>query len=348
MQALVWQEAEHVVVRELAIPQLKPGYALVKVAYCGICGSDLEEYWHGPVMLPKAAHPLSGRSIPLTLGHEAAGMVVAVSPDEAGGISVGDRVCLESMRSCGRCRYCLNGQDYLCERLVCMGLQDDGAMAEYILAPTWACHPLSDDMTYIAGALVEPLSVVVHAWRIAGARAGESAVVYGAGMIGLGLVRMAVRNGVEVFVVEPDAGRRALALSFGAVEARSPDEGGAFTDRDMAFECSGRMEALRSAIDAVRKAGKVVAIGIHDAPGMFNPNTLIVKQVQLAGSVGNSREDYQYSFEWVREDFGTLQQLIGHVTTLEHVDDEGFRRAQGAGAGPKVLVRIGGDLIDVR
>ena len=114
MRALRWMDRESVDVADVAMPDLKPGQVLVKVAYCGICGSDLEEFWHGPVMLPVAKHPLSGRQVPLTLGHEAAGVVAALGPGTGTQVSVGQKVSLESMRSCGRCRYCQAGTDYLC------------------------------------------------------------------------------------------------------------------------------------------------------------------------------------------------------------------------------------------
>lgn len=343
MRAIVWEGRENVQVREVPRPRLKLGQALVQVAYCGICGSDLEEYWEGPVMLPQTPHPLSGRNLPLILGHEAVGIVAEVSSDGNPPVKVGDRVCLESLRSCGTCADCLGGHEYLCEQMVCMGLQDDGAMAEFVRVPLSACHKLPPGMPTRAGALVEPLSVVHHAWKVAHMQTGQTALIYGAGMIGLGLVRWAVQSGIRAWVVEPHAGRRDLAVALGAERAVSPTDTQEVVGADTAFECSGRAGALCAAVDHVRKGGTVVAIGIHGEPVSLNVNTLIAKQVRLLGSVGNSHGDFMDAFRWVSQDHTMLSNLVGLVTTLDSVVAEGFRRAStDLATAPKVIVKIHG------
>jgi len=167
-------------------PPPPPGWVQVAVGWCGICGTDLDELLHGPVLVP---------SIPLVLGHEAAGTVLAAAAGV--GFAVGDRVGLENTLGCGRCARCLAGDPQLCADFAVMGLMFDGALAERVNVPAAMCAVLPDGISDEAGALAEPLSVAVRAVRRAGGVRGRSVGVVGAGTIGLLVAAVARAEGAR-------------------------------------------------------------------------------------------------------------------------------------------------------
>lgn len=345
MRVLRWEGRRCLAVREMDLPPRAHDEVLVRVAFCGICGSDLEEYLDGPLMLPVSRHPVSQRQIPIVLGHEISGVVVKAP--EASALRTGDRVCLESLRSCGNCEYCRSGQEFLCDRGICIGLQDDGGMAEFVTAPVWACHQLPDSLDPRVGALVEPLSVVVHAWKKVHHVVPRTVGIFGAGTIGLGLTRWTALQGASPFVIEPDARRRALSREFGAVQAMSPETEGLerrASSLNVIFECSGHEGALDQALSLVKKGGIVVAIGVHRSAVRLHMNTAITKEIQLVGSVGNSHEDFVQSLRWVSQDGALLSRLIGGVFPLERAIAEGFdRTGPNTPTGPKLLIHLESD-----
>src|ERR1700730_4842693 len=146
-----------------APPNPQPGWVTVAITYCGICGTDIDEYLHGPVVIPTAPHPLTGAHAPLVLGHEGAGIVIASGAGS--GIEIGTRVGLENSVGCGHCAACLSGNRQLCPQLAVMGLMLDGALAEVVNVPASMCARLPADLADEAGALAESLAVTVRAVR---------------------------------------------------------------------------------------------------------------------------------------------------------------------------------------
>jgi (R,R)-butanediol dehydrogenase / meso-butanediol dehydrogenase / diacetyl reductase len=172
-------------VEEVPDPQVRPGTVAVEVEWCGICGTDLHEYLEGPIFVPtaEAPHPLTGEAMPVTLGHEFAGVVAEVGPG-VDDVRVGDRVVVDPCVVCGRCDACRQGRYNVCRTLGFVGLSGGGGgFSRYVGAERRWVHPLGDLGTDV-GALIEPLAVAQHAVRLSGARPGHSAVVFVAGPIG--------------------------------------------------------------------------------------------------------------------------------------------------------------------
>jgi (R,R)-butanediol dehydrogenase/meso-butanediol dehydrogenase/diacetyl reductase len=294
MQALRWHAARDVRLDEVAEPAGAPaGEVVIEVAACGLCGSDLHEYLHGPVYIPKKAHPLTGVTPPVTLGHEFAGRVVSAGQGVER-IGVGSRVAVNPCLLCGECAWCRRGQPNLCAKLGTLGLSRDGALARYVVAPASGCHPLPPEVGDEQGATVEPLSVAVHAVRRARLRGGERVAVIGSGAIGLLVLQVLKARGAGwVAVVEPRAERRQLARDLGAdrvIDPEGEDAARVVADAtdgeraDVAFECVGHPAAFATAVRLAGKGGRVVLVGLVPDPVPVNLLLLLAHEKELIGS----------------------------------------------------------------
>lgn len=293
MKAVRWHGPKDVRLDEVAEPAAAPGEVVVEVAACGLCGSDLHEYLHGPVYIPKRPHPLTGVVPPVTLGHEFSGRVA----DVGRGVTrfrAGDRVTVNPCLVCGECRWCRRGQPNHCAKLASIGLSRDGALAPYVLAPEYGCHALPPEVSDEAGATVEPLAVAVHAVRRARLAGGERVVVMGAGPIGLLVLQVLKAKGAGwVAMVEPRAERRRHAEALGADLALDPGAGdpsqaiAEATGGDRAgvvFECVGSPAAFAGAFRAAGKMGRIVLVGLTPESVPLNALLLLAHEKELIGS----------------------------------------------------------------
>ncbi len=256
MQAVRWHAPRDVRLDEVPAPSAPRGEVIVEVAACGLCGSDLHEYLHGRVDIPKRPHPLTGVMPPVTLGHEFAGRVVALGPG-VGDFRPGDRVAVNPCLTCGECAWCRRGQSNLCAKLGTLGLSRDGALAPLVAVPTSGCHRLPAEVDDEQAAVVEPLAVAVHACARARLQGGERVAVIGGGAIGLLVLQVLRAKGAAfVVVVEPRAERRRLALELGADAVIDPDaEDPARTIADL-----NGSERIRAFCETV---GAPIVIGSH-------------------------------------------------------------------------------------
>jgi L-iditol 2-dehydrogenase len=294
MKALVLTAYGVLEYRDAPEPRIGPGDVLVRVRACGICGSDV----HG-------MDGSSGRRIPpVIMGHEASGAIAEVGA----AVSVwkpGDRVAFDSMISCGECWHCRRGEINLCDARRVLGVsceeyRRDGAFAEYVVVPARILCRIPEGVDFPEAAMAEPLSVAVHAVRLAQPGVGESAVVVGAGMIGLLLVQVLRASGcAPVISLDLDAGRRGRALAVGAdiaLDPRGPELPRAVLDRtegrgaDMAFEAVGVSAAVQSATAAVRKGGRVVLVGNIAAKADLPLQAVVTRQIALLGSCASQGE----------------------------------------------------------
>lgn len=210
MKALLFYGQKDVRVQEVPEPRVRPGSVKVKVEWCGICGTDLHEYLGGPIFVPAPGnpHPLTGETLPVILGHEFAGQVVEVG-EGVTRVQVGDRVAVEPILCCGECPECRRGLYNLCRKVGFHGLSGGGGgFSEFTVVPESMAHRLPDGMSTEEGALVEPVAVGFHAVRKARFAPGQTAIVFGAGPIGLVTVQCLRAAGAsQVAVVELAAAR---------------------------------------------------------------------------------------------------------------------------------------------
>ncbi len=287
MNALLLTQYMQLDMVEMPVPAIGPDDVLVRVRACGICGSDV----HG-------LDGKTGRRIPpLVMGHEAAGEVVEAGANVTD-LKAGDRVTFDSTVYCGRCFLCLRGEQNLCDNREVLGVSPGpyrrhGAFAEFVAVPRRIMYRLPENLSFEQAAMIEAVSVAVHAVSLTPIRLGDTAVVVGSGMIGL-LTIQAARNAgcIRVIAVDPDEGRLKLALAAGATDAINPKATGAVEailaltggrGADVALECVGATEPIRTAIGGVRKGGAVTLVG-NVSPEIEFPLQLVVsRQIRVQG-----------------------------------------------------------------
>lgn len=300
MQAVRWHGNRDVRLEEvdLELP-LGPGMIEVQVAYCGVCGSDIAEYAHGPFAIRAKPHSLSGQAPPVTLGHEFSGRVAAVG-EGVTEVAVGDRVAADACWRCGHCRACRVGRYNLCAQSGSIGLCSDGAFAPRVRFPAYCAVPLADNVSDRAGALLEPLAVAIHAFDRVDARAGEVCIVLGFGAIGACSALVGRAMGLDILVSEPGERRRGRALDLGfrvhdpegsprdvARSLRALTGGGA----DVVVDASGAPPALEAAPDMTVRGGRIALVGLPKHPPALDPaRQLVLYERSLVGSLGYAHD----------------------------------------------------------
>ena len=338
MRAAVLARPGVLEVQERPRPEPGAGEALIRVTAVGVCGSDVH-YWHRGAIGPFVVRG------PIVLGHECAGTVVALGPGAGpAGLRPGDRVALEPGIACGRCPSCRSGRYNLCPEVVFLATPPvDGALAEYVVHPVAFCHRLPDGVTDEAGALLEPLSVGVHAVRRGAAVLGARVLVTGLGPIGLAAVMAALGAGAaEVFGSDPVPFRRRAAVDLGATpvpgsgtaeELRAETAGGV----DAAIECSGAAAALALCCASVRAGGRVVVVGMGAEHASLPILELQTREVDVI-PVFRYHHTYPAALGLVRRGAAPVERLITHRLTLGRVA-EAFELSRAAAPGTmKVMV----------
>lgn len=207
--------------------ELKEQEVRLEPAWCGICGTDVHEYLHGPVFPPSAdkPNPLTNDVMPIIFGHEFSGTITEVHPTVAS-LKVGDRVAVEGLLTDDTCYACSPKRRNLCDKSAFLGLSTNpGGLCERIVVPAFTCHKLPEAVSLEVGALVEPLSVAWHAVTTSGIQSHHSAIVFGAGPIGLAVILCLRAKGVTcILASEPSKARHSQAQKLGATRCFNPME----------------------------------------------------------------------------------------------------------------------------
>ena len=302
MRAAVYYGNTQLEVEDVPEPSAGDGLVKVKVSRNGICGTDLHEYYDGPIFIPPSEpHPLTGKCMPLVIGHEFSGVVTDVGHDVTG-IQEGDNVAIEPIYRCGSCRPCQSGRYNLCTSIGFHGLMADGGMAEYTVVPQNQVHALPDSVPVELGALVEPMSVAYHAATLADVNDQSRALIYGAGPIGIG-VWFALRGMglTEIDVVEPSAARRAGIEALGArtLDPTTEDVPGLIAERtgadgvDAAFDAAGVQSAIESALACLGERRPLISIAIYDKPLSTPLINLVLRERRIQGTICYTGDDYR-------------------------------------------------------
>ena len=335
MRAALYYGPRDVRVEDVADPEVGPGQVLIRIELCGICGTDLHEYYDGPVFCPTATepHPLTGATPPVILGHEFVGIVEAVGAD-VDTVAVGARVVVEPRQTCGSCPACTSGRYNSCPDAATIGLQGGGGgLAEWIAVDSSLVFPIGD-LPAEVGAVVEPLAVALHAVRRAGDVHRSHAVVFGVGPIGLLVVWVLRALGAKhISVVEPSRTRRERAGVFGADLVVDPSESdpvvavraaSAGHGADVAFECAGIEACLIGALESVRPGGTVVNVAIAGKPLTVDLLPLILKEVSLLGSICYAN-DHQAVIDLLRAHPFPIEEFITGRIALDQLVEQGIR-----------------------
>jgi L-iditol 2-dehydrogenase len=306
-------------------PAVREDEVLVRVAACGICGSDV----HG-------MDGSTGRRIPpVIMGHEAAGTVVRAGGD-AGEWRPGERVTFDSMLYCGACEYCRDGSVNLCKNrrilgVSCADYRQHGAFAQYVSVPGRVVYRLPEAVTFEQAVFVEPTSVALHAVRLAQAGPGQSALVVGAGIIGLLTIQALKAAGCEkVYATDLSESRLTIANELGAdavfratnagelreaILARTGGEG-----VDIAMECVGISPTVQTAVECVRKGGNIGLVGNLAARIEFPLQSVVTREVSLFGCCASAGE-YPAALEKIAAGRIRVGPLTSAVRPLEEGAD---------------------------
>lgn len=320
MKTLVLSQYKQLSVTELPKPHPGDHDLLIRVKACGICGSDVHGY-----------DGSTGRRLPpVIMGHEAAGVVEAVG-SAVTGFKPGDRVTFDSTVFCGDCFYCRRGQVNLCENREVIGVSTPefrraGAFAEYVTIPARIAYQLPENMPFEHAALIEAVSVAVHAVSLTQIELDDTVVVVGAGMIGILAMQAAQLAGAgRIFVLDVDESRLELARRLGATETFNPRKTNPVSTvreltggrgADVALECVGASTTVALAVDAVRKGASVTLVGNVTPTIELGLQSVVTRQIRLQGSCASSGE-YPACISLISRGAIRVEPLISAVAPLE-------------------------------
>ena len=287
MKSIIYKSAQTVVTEQKGLPELGAGEVLIKVAYAGICGSDMFIY--------QGTHPRA--QAPLVMGHEFSGVIEAGHPT----LAKGTPVTVYPLLSCGQCEPCKNGTPHVCNTLKLIGIDCDGGMAEYVKVPADKVVEIPAGLNLKLGAFIEPVAVGVHAVRRSGYKPGDTAVVYGAGPIGLCVAACLSYFGASrVLVIEANPYRLEIArkLGFTPIDAAHDDilaqvkahTGGLCAD--YAFDCAAHPSVQNTLMDVIKVRGTAVVVGSYKKPPEVDLLKVEFKELTLIGIRVYERRDF--------------------------------------------------------
>ncbi|MEC8555556.1 MAG: galactitol-1-phosphate 5-dehydrogenase [Planctomycetota bacterium] len=344
MKAMLLSEYKKLDIVDMPTPEFAENELLIRVGACGICGSDIHG-WDGS----------SGRrKPPLVMGHEAAGTIEAVG-SAVTRFSEGERVTFDSMISCGKCPACKRGQHHLCENRQVMGVSCDefrrhGAFAEYVVVPEHIAFRFPESLNFEHAAMVEPVSIAVHAANITPIRLGDTAIVVGSGMIGLLVVQAARLAGCStVIAVDLDDAKLELAKSLGADATFNAETDDIVAEvmkltgdygADVSFEVVGATPTVKSAIECTRKGGAITLVGNLAPTVEFPLQSVVTRELRVQGSCASNGE-YPQCIDYLSRGEMKVEPLITAMADLEE-GPEWFARLYGGEPGAmKVLLKPG-------
>ncbi len=349
MIALRFHGRRDVRVDTLPDPDPTPRQFVVEVEYCGVCGTDLEEYLEGPVHVPTEPHGLSGAVAPLTLGHEIVGRVVEAARDGSGP-AVGSLVIPNVVLGCGNCFWCRSDEEGLCRRGSVLGLHADGGLATFLTANADGAVTVPDGVDPSVAVFAEPTAVAVRALAKLPDPTGGRVFVLGAGTVGLLVMQAARAAGASlVIAADPSPARRDLARRCGADFSldTAGDVCAVLADitngrmADAVIECAGVPGAAAQAIRLTRRGGTCVLIGIHSKNESFDVADIVLGEKHVVGSAAHRWDtDVTVAVDLLATGRVDPRPLIADTIGLQALADTGFdRMASGQMPGTKLLVR---------
>lgn len=340
-------------VAEPAHDRLGPHDVVIRNRFCGICGTDLHEYASGPIFIPTEPHPYTKAQLPQVLGHEYGGTVVAVGA-EVTNVAPGDRVSVQPLVSPRDDYFGRRGQYQLSDKLGIIGLMWPwGGMAEYSLVNDYNVFRMPDTVTDEQAALIEPTAVVVYAADRGGVKPGSSVLITGAGPIGqLQVLAARAAGASQIFLSDTNDNRLAMARqilpdivtlnpkSDNVVEAiRESTEGNVGVD--VALECVGAEAALATCIDAVRRQGVVVQVGLHVGKPAVDGFTVTFKDIDVRGSWCYSTLMWPRVASMIGTGILPAEKVVTRRIRLDDVVDQGFEALLSpAGQELKILIDL--------
>ena len=320
MRAILITDPPYFELASVPDPRCGPGEVVIRTAYCGICGTDLE--------ILRGSMPSGFARYPVVPGHEWTGVVEEVGTGVTG-YRAGDRVSVEGYLPCGKCPRCRAGEYNLCPGHEQIGMTHNGGLAEFVRAPARSCHIVPGHVGLDEALMVEPASTVVRGIERADPRPGSTAAVIGCGPIGLIAARvLALYAPAALLGIDLAPMQRAMALRAGFTEFASDPDSRELRARsgsdgwDVVVVCAGGARPLEMAIQIVRTGGKIVAIGgSPDSLKLQIPaNLFVTRDLHIEGILGYTTKSWVRTLEWLTEGKLRLGDLITHRTRIQEFD----------------------------
>jgi len=346
MKAAVWHGVKDVRVEEVELKPTKSNEVVVRVAYAGICGSDLHEYLEGPVFIPvDQPDELTGGQAPLTMGHEFSGVIEKIGADVTQ-YKVGDHVSINPTITKGNVPDDVDVYD----GYSFIGLSTEGGFTSHVNVPEDSLYRLPEDFSMKLAATIEPTAVAVQAVKEGGLRFGEKVVIFGAGPIGVLVAAAAKAAGAtKIVAVDLSEVRLNKALEMGATDIVNPSQvndtvaaikniipGGA----DVSFEVAGVQPTFEQAIDATRPRGTMVIVSIFARPITFNPMQLMNAGVKLTTTIAYSKETFQQTVDLVSSGQIDVAPVITDTIELDDIVTDGFESLTHDKSQAKIIVDL--------
>lgn len=349
MKAARFHGKEDVRVEQVEEPTPGTGEVKLRNSHSGICGSDLHVFYS-----PESSgldftrpHPVTGSMPPQILGHEFSGTVVELG-DGVEEFAVGDRVAVWPVYYCGECAACWAGRVNACQRIGFHGLTSHGGgMAEFTTVSATKLHKLPESVELRMGALVEPMAVSWHAVSQSGVEPGQTALIAGAGPIGIGVWFALRARGVEnILISEPSADRRTVIEKIGATSVIDPTTSdlassvGDLTDGrgvDVAFDAAGVGVAVVTGLASLTPGGRLVVVALHERGFDFNPTTLVMAETSIVGALAYLPEDFDAVIAAMADGKYSVEGWVQDITVEQVVNAFGDLRQ---GRGMKMLVSV--------
>jgi len=345
MKAAVYVEKEKIEIQDIPRPEIQSGEILLKVEYCGICGSDVHAYKSGQLYSPGTV-----------MGHEFSGTVAEIA-DGVEDFEIGDPVVVLAGVACRECYYCLRGAPNMCigSNIPVIGLSPNinGAFAEYvrIMRPANQLTKLAEAISLQQAALTEPYCVAMHSLRKSRFRPGDSVLVIGAGPIGLAVVNLLALGGAgKITVIEKSEARIEQAAGFGADAVLNPDtEGIGLFDKvrslnnivgpDIIFECAGFPDTFNMAVSLARRDGQVMIVSIIEQETPIYPFVLAVNEVDVKGCYAFTGDDFNSVINYMADGRLEADRMISEVIALDDIVEKGFGALLESPEKLKILVK---------
>ena len=317
MKGIYYATAREIEVKnDLPKPIIESDEVLIKVKYCGICGSDVGSYSALGMCLPQ-----------IILGHEFSGEIAEIG-ENVKKLKVGDRVTANPNIPCLDCEFCAKGLEVMCI-LSSVGVSRDGALAEYINVRADRVHVLPESITYEEGAMIEPLSIAVQAVKLSNFVVGRNAMVFGAGTIGLMTIQVLKAAGASaIYVIEPVESKQKLALELGADQVFEPKRWSKITKLtkklgpDLIFDCVGLPETIMTSMKLVKRGGTIMIIGIHPQPfEMQGFLQMTSKNITMKGMFLADQDSFITSIVLLEKRSVNVKPMITKLIKLEDVPD---------------------------
>lgn len=335
MKASQYVKAGEFQYREIPTSDLPDDYIRIRVAYCGICGTDLHIF---------KGHMDARVKAPQAVGHEASGTVESFGKSVTG-FQAGEKVTVRPLDNCGECNTCKAGFTHICEHLRFLGIETPGAFAEFWDVPARLVHKLPSSMDLKLAALVEPLAVACHDVRRSGLKQGDIAVISGGGPIGMLIALVARRAGGRVFISEINPARLEFAKSLGfetinpleenvAEKVKSATGG---RSADIVFEVSGSEAGARLVTEVVRPRGTIVVVAIYAKPVPVDLHKFFWKEIRMVGARVYEYEDYEQAIGLADSGELALEKMISKIFPLKEMQ-KSFEYLASAPDAMKVLI----------